>query len=232
MNIKLSDFGNSCYVPESSPTIQDFQDENKEISVFARNTTIDDSIRDTATLPSHALQSNTDTPTTLANTDNNRNTSINLYVDTSLGIAPSEYGLLTPVPPSSVSSTSTTYLKDGLGRGTQAYTAPEIFIDEEYSFPIDIYSVGVTLYTLLTGIEPFCNIRNSVHLLMAIKRGFFESGAQADPEGPIYGVCKFQSGEVVDDAIVDLIIQMVCFDPSRRPTAKQARIVLEGLEVE
>lgn len=41
--------------------------------------------------------------------------------------------------------------------GSLAFTAPEILKREEYSFPVDIYSLGVIAYELFTGTVPFKN---------------------------------------------------------------------------
>jgi serine/threonine protein kinase len=69
-------------------------------------------------------------------------------------------------------------INDGLGRGTQAYSPPEIFTtaEHQYSFSADIYSLGCTLFTLLTGREPFDTVQNPAYKLLYIKRGFWESG--------------------------------------------------------
>ncbi|KAI8807868.1 hypothetical protein BJ742DRAFT_300773 [Cladochytrium replicatum] len=117
-----------------------------------------------------------------------------------------------PVSPggASIRSTSSTRsaatLRDGIGRGTQAYSAPELFqtgvggagtgsvgssgggmspYDSEddgygsYSYPVDLYSLGVTLFTVMTGKEPFARAKNAVHMMVGITKGFFESGMQA-----------------------------------------------------
>ena len=39
--------------------------------------------------------------------------------------------------------------------GTPAYIAPEIILDEGYSYPVDIWSAGVVLYAMLEGAVPF-----------------------------------------------------------------------------
>lgn len=71
-------------------------------------------------------------------------------------------------------------LRDGLGRGTQAFSAPEILaIDGEYSTPVDVYSLGVTMYTIISGKEPFDQARSGMEMLLGIKKGFFESGLQS-----------------------------------------------------
>ena len=76
-------------------------------------------------------------------------------------------------------SPPTALLKDGIGKGTQAYTAPEILrgLDGAYTLSADVYSLGCTFYTLLTGREPFSDVRNPAYQLVYIRRGFFESGS-------------------------------------------------------
>jgi serine/threonine protein kinase len=108
----------------------------------------------------------------------------------------------------------------GLGRGTQAYCAPELFgSDDSYTFATDIYSLGVTLITMMTGNEPFKNARNNIHMIMCIRKGFFSSGAH-DTE------LRFLNGEIAEPKIVDLLMQCVDLDPMKRPTASK---ILETL---
>ncbi|KAI8616175.1 kinase-like domain-containing protein [Chytriomyces sp. MP71] len=84
----------------------------------------------------------------------------------------------------SIRSSRTGSLTDGLGRGTQAYMAPEIFMSTpmksngEYSFPADLYAVGATLYVAATGRAPFTLAPSSVYMMMGIRRGFWASGLQ------------------------------------------------------
>ena len=42
--------------------------------------------------------------------------------------------------------------------GTVGYQAPEMLLQEGYSFQLDVWSAGVVLYELLTGDQPFRNI--------------------------------------------------------------------------
>lgn len=132
----------------------------------------------------------------------------------------------TPISPSSQS------LKDGLGLGTLAYSAPEIFSGKqsEYSFPSDVYSIGVTLYTLISNVEPFALAASNSRMLFGIKRGFFESGMQesapADTKAGIVGEpldfrWRFQSGEHVSAAIVNLVVKSVSPYPGSRPTCSE-----------
>lgn len=39
--------------------------------------------------------------------------------------------------------------------GTPSYMAPEIVNKKEYSFPVDIWALGIMLYKLITGNFPF-----------------------------------------------------------------------------
>lgn len=39
--------------------------------------------------------------------------------------------------------------------GTPGYVAPEVLHDLKYGFKVDVYSLGLILYLILTGDEPF-----------------------------------------------------------------------------
>jgi serine/threonine protein kinase len=39
--------------------------------------------------------------------------------------------------------------------GTVAFSAPEIFTQSEYDEKIDVWSAGVVLYMMLSGLQPF-----------------------------------------------------------------------------
>ena len=102
----------------------------------------------------------------------------NVLLDSRMILKLADFGsaTLVRVP---VSSESPPIFKDGLGLGTQAYSPPETLSPPNftYSFSADIYSLGCTFYYLLTGREPFANLRNPAHQLWCIRRGFWESGA-------------------------------------------------------
>jgi calcium/calmodulin-dependent protein kinase I len=39
--------------------------------------------------------------------------------------------------------------------GTIAFTAPEVFMEDEYTESVDLWSAGCVLYTMLCGYQPF-----------------------------------------------------------------------------
>ncbi|CAN0335176.1 unnamed protein product, partial [Laminaria digitata] len=92
--------------------------------------------------------------------------------------------------------------------GTIAYSAPEVLRGEPFGTPADMWSLGVVLYILLSGVHPFD----------------LEGGA-SDAEVRE----RVLSGEVPFDALawaekegaIDLIRHMLEFDPRDRPTAEQ-----------
>ena len=116
-------------------------------------------------------------------------------------------------------------LKDGIGRGTLAYTAPEVILNQPYTFSVDIYSLGVTFFSLVTGANPFLLAKTNIQMMMGIKRGFFGSNMQSSFNG------RFLTGEQVDARIIALIEQMVDLDPTNRPSAKQVIEILEQIDV-
>lgn len=163
MDIRISDFGNACYVPEAkSPQSP----------------------------------------------------------DSDITLSP-ESVCLEPGVPSYSNSQS---LEDGIGRGTLAYTAPELVHNRPYTFSVDVYSLGVTLYSLISGLDPFTNAKTNIQIIMGIKRGFFASGMQPEWNG------RYLNGEHMDPKIMDLIQTMVELEPSSRPTARRVLEVLEKLD--
>lgn len=104
--------------------------------------------------------------------------------------------------------------------GTLGYTAPELLSTSPSSaknISSDVYSFGVTLYSILTGREPFANHeRSGVRLMIAIQKGFWKSD-----QNP----WKLRAGlEDQDHVIVQLQnISTLCtdLDPQRRPSPTQ-----------
>lgn len=133
LDIKLADFGNVSYVPNRSPTLSEFNQENHSVS-------------------KHYIPTLPQLP------------------GTPLSNFSSPYQAMTPIPQPMQSDSEILY--DGIGRGTQAYTAPEIYCkDGAHSFPSDVYSLGVSLYVCTTGVNPFENVKNPVQMINAIQRG-------------------------------------------------------------
>lgn len=134
--------------------------------------------------------------------------------------------LRSPISPGTPTSPNSQDLPHSvaLGRGTQGFAAPELVSTDSgmYSFPVDIYSVGATLWSLLSLHLPFALGRNGVQLIQAAKRGFFESGLQ-------YGVhsgldcteaeLKYGSGEPVQRPELEIIKRCVTLKPHQRCTA-------------
>ncbi|OCF73627.1 serine/threonine protein kinase [Kwoniella mangroviensis CBS 8886] len=60
---------------------------------------------------------------------------------------------------------------DGLGLGTLPFSPPEL-VDptQTFSFPVDIFALGATLYQCLTGREPFRGIR-TVEMMHHVRKG-------------------------------------------------------------
>ena len=112
-------------------------------------------------------------------------------------------------------------LYNGSARGTLAYTAPEMILNESYSFQSDIYSFGIVLYFLISGLEPFALSRSNIYIIIGIKRGFFDSGMQGYWDG------KYLSGEQVLPEINQLLYKMLDLNPINRPFAHQIIDILQ-----
>jgi serine/threonine protein kinase len=106
------------------------------------------------------------------------------------------------------------------GVGTQTYTAPEVLIGINYDKSVDIWSVGATLYTLLSGRKPFNYGPNST----------------SDSENPSHDQKSHQRAKILngeytfDDPIwekiaapaQDLISSLLKVRPADRISAKDA----------
>lgn len=83
--------------------------------------------------------------------------------------------------------------------GSLMYTAPEILKRKPYSYPVDIWSVGVNVYALATGQMPFSG-ENSTQLQNCI--------IKSEPEFPVN----------ISKDCADFIRQLLIKDPASRPT--------------
>ncbi|XP_010519961.1 PREDICTED: phosphoenolpyruvate carboxylase kinase 2 [Tarenaya hassleriana] len=91
--------------------------------------------------------------------------------------------------------------------GTPYYVAPEVVIGRRYSEKVDVWSVGVVMYTMLAGEPPF-NGETAAEIFEAVVRGNLRFPPRI-----------FQS---VSPEAKDLMRKMICRDVSRRLSAEEA----------
>ncbi len=84
--------------------------------------------------------------------------------------------------------------------------APEVLAGKGYDTQADIYSAGVILYTLLSGLSPFYG--KTIQEVL-------NKNKEAKVEYPIKNWCG------VSENAVDLVKRMLESDPKKRPTAEQ-----------
>jgi serine/threonine protein kinase len=91
--------------------------------------------------------------------------------------------------------------------GTPYYVAPEVLLGRDYTEKVDVWSCGVILYIMLSGIPPF----------------YGDSAAEIF-EAVIRGNLRFPSRifRSVSSGAKDLLRKMICRDDSRRFSAEQA----------
>ena len=96
--------------------------------------------------------------------------------------------------------------------GTAAYLAPEYIERLNVSPAMDIYSLGVLAFELMTGAPPF---GGALHVLSRLKRKLsLPRASSINPEVP--------------HDLDELVDQMLSADPLRRPTALQVAVRLNG----
>ncbi|KAJ3281631.1 hypothetical protein HK104_011361 [Borealophlyctis nickersoniae] len=201
LDVLLADFGNACYVPE----LEDPQMSTPLHEYF----------------PVQAPPS----PTPSVKSSEPSSTRLTVTIPSSSNLKPG------PITPGSPTTPTSQILTDAVGRGTQAYSAPETFHPTNpYSFPIDIYSLGVTLYAVMTTSEPFSLAKSAVMMLVGAKKGFFESGLQGSGDVGAGGRMRFPDGEVVGEDLMDVVRRCVARDPEMRPTATELVKLLESLD--
>ena len=110
-------------------------------------------------------------------------------------------------------------LEDGLGKGTTPYLAPEVLRQERYDHAIDVYSLGVMMWTLVTGRMPFDDIISSVGIIVAITGGdWFEFPFQC------------LDGSPLGPEVVMLISRCLDVQSKARPSADELAISLAHLK--
>ena len=88
--------------------------------------------------------------------------------------------------------------------GTTNYMAPELIKKERYSFEVDVWSLGITIYRLFVGKSPFAS-KNKDEAREKIKIGKYSFPNDCD----------------ISDSAKDLIQKILIVDPSRRITIEE-----------
>ncbi|CAB9526677.1 MAP kinase-activated protein kinase 2 (Fragment) [Seminavis robusta] len=91
--------------------------------------------------------------------------------------------------------------------GKPRYIAPEVLGDDGYDLKYDIWSAGVTAYTLMAGYHPF-EADHDVEVYQQIVDGYF------DFKGPEW--------ETVSDQAKDFVSKLLTYKDEERPTAEEA----------
>ena len=86
-------------------------------------------------------------------------------------------------------------------KGTPLYMAPELLKEKEYSYEIDIWSLGVIIYAIFIGKTPF-ETNHFNELLRKVKRMDY----------------SFPKNKIIDDDAKDLINKILVEDPAKRLT--------------
>lgn len=104
--------------------------------------------------------------------------------------------------------------------GTPAYIAPEILRNNGYEgFPVDIWSAGVVLYTMLTGTVPF-KAHNMKDLHKMILKGNYMSISEFNNKiDPNNNNCNLNNQSISSDA-ESLIKSILELDPKKRITSE------------
>ncbi|EKX53911.1 hypothetical protein GUITHDRAFT_63893 [Guillardia theta CCMP2712] len=92
--------------------------------------------------------------------------------------------------------------------GSPGYVAPEVLKEKDgYGLPVDMWSMGVILYILLTGIPPFNGESDEDSLALTV-RGHYEKSV-------------FHLEDLSEPA-KDLVTKMLTYNPAKRLTADEA----------
>jgi serine/threonine protein kinase len=95
--------------------------------------------------------------------------------------------------------------------GVLSYLAPEILQYQNYTKAADIYSFGIIMYEIITGLPPYHNLNHDEALAINICLGY----------RPSFNNIK------VPQIIVDLFKRCLDANPSNRPSAKEVHRILE-----
>ena len=92
--------------------------------------------------------------------------------------------------------------------GTPGYIAPEILRNKNYDEKIDVFSIGVIFYIILTARMPFSG-KDCNEIIKKNRTGKINVNLE-------------EIGIVISDETKDLMKKMVAYDPDDRCTAKEA----------
>lgn len=116
--------------------------------------------------------------------------------------------------------------------GSDHYTAPEVHSGLGYDTPVDIYSLGVTLYVMLCGAPPSAsqfthslyNMEGSARLSSVTSEGSssFSDSDESAPSRPMTKTDLFPPELNISPTAQDFICQLIHPDPARRITASNA----------
>jgi serine/threonine protein kinase len=98
--------------------------------------------------------------------------------------------------------------------GTPFYMAPEVFAGQPPSVQTDIFSLGVTLYAILTGEHPYCGPETGYRLRPAFR------------SGPLRQFLQIRGNEA--SPLISLIAESLQIDPRKRPSSYNALFQLIG----
>ncbi|XP_067008187.2 calcium/calmodulin-dependent protein kinase type IV [Anabrus simplex] len=93
-------------------------------------------------------------------------------------------------------------------RGTIGYCAPEILLNKESDSPVDLWSLGVIIYIMLCGFEPFWDDTGEMAMFQRITE------CELNFPSPWW--------DEISDSAKDLITKFLQLEPSKRPTASEA----------
>jgi len=102
--------------------------------------------------------------------------------------------------------------------GSDYYAAPEVHKGSGYDTPVDIYSLGITLYVMLCGTPPSSTSSFFSHEDFSDE----EASTSSVSESSVYHSQLFPSELKISSSAQDLIIKMIHPDPSKRILARDA----------
>ncbi|KAI8636076.1 kinase-like domain-containing protein [Parasitella parasitica] len=97
--------------------------------------------------------------------------------------------------------------------GTPGYVAPEVLLQTGHNKPVDLWSVGVILFTLLSGYTPFWG-EDQASLFESIMSGHYEFDEEYWSDISASAIFLYLAKNLID--------KLLTFDPNKRITAEEA----------